>query len=142
MSESATTQVRSGKVENYGLWGIQVLLALAFFVTGLVKILKSPEELATAQAWVPHFSGWMVRAIGALEVLGAIGLIVPSATRIMPRLTVFAAIGCVILMIGAAVTHVQIGEASKAAVPVILAVLSGLVAWGRSRGAVINPKSA
>jgi len=142
MSESATTQVRSGKVENYGLWGVQVLVALAFFATGLLKIIKAPEELAVAQAWVSHFAPWMVRAIGGLEVLGAIGLVVPSASRIMPRLTVFAAIGLAVLMIGAGATHVMIGEPVLATAPAVLTVLCGLIAWGRSRGAVIAPKTA
>ncbi len=117
------------------------MLALTFFAAGVFKVAKTPDELAVAQAWVPHFSGWMVRAIGVLEVLGAFGLIVPSASRIMPRLTVFAAAGLAILMIGAAGTHVMIGEAPMATVPVILTVLCLLVAWGRSRGAVILPKS-
>lgn len=141
MSESATSQVRSGKVENYGLWGVQVLLALTFLGAGLMKIVKTPEQLAADQAWVPHFAPFMVLGIGVLEVLGAVGLIVPSASRIMPKLTVFAAIGLAILMLGAIVTHVMIGEGSRVAGPVILTVLCALVAWGRIRGAVIAPKT-
>ncbi len=141
MSESATPQVRSGKVENYGLWGVQVLLALTFLGAGLMKIVKTAEQLAASQAWVPHFSPLMVRGIGVLEVLGAIALIVPSASRIMPKLTVYAAIGLALLMLGAAGTHVMIGEGAMAVAPLILAVLCVLVAWGRTRGAVIAPKS-
>lgn len=139
-STEATPQVRSGKVMNYALWALQVLLALTFVVTGLMKVFKPVDELVVTQAWVAHFSPLMVKGIGVLELLGAIGLIVPSASRIMPKLTVFAALGLFILMAGAAGTHVLTGEPDKMGASVILAVLCLVIAWGRSRGAVILPK--
>ncbi len=139
-STEATPQVRSGKVMNYALWALQVLLALTFVVTGLMKVLKPVDELVVTQAWVAHFSPLMVKGIGVLELLGAIGLIVPSASRIMPKLTVFAALGLFIIMAGAAGTHVLIGEPDKMVGSTVLGVLCLVVAWGRSRGAVILPK--
>ncbi len=140
-STEATPQVRSGKVMNYALWALQVLLALAFVVTGLMKVLKPVDELVVTQAWVAHFSPLMVKGIGVLELLGAIGLIAPSASRIMPKLTVFAALGLFIVMAGAAGTHVLIGEPDKMVGSSVLGVLCLVIAWGRSRGAVILPKT-
>ena len=137
----ATEQVKSGKVLNYALWIVQILLALGYVGTGLLKLLTPADQLALKQAWVPHFEPWQVKAIGALELLGAIGLIVPSATRIMPKLTVLAALGLVILMIGAASTHIRFENGENVAGAVVFGVLTLFVAWGRARGGVIQPKS-
>ena len=92
------------------------------------------------QPWVAHFSPLVVKGIGVLELLGAIGLIVPSASRVMPKLTVFAALGLFIIMAGAAGTHVLFGEPEKMVASALLGVLCLVIAWGRSRGAVILPK--
>lgn len=139
-STEATPQVRSGKVMNYALWAMQVLVALGFVVTGLMKVMKPVDELVVTQPWVAHFSPLVVKGIGVLELLGAIGLIVPSASRVMPKLTVFAALGLFIIMAGVAGTYVLFGEPQKMVASALLGVLCLVIAWGRSRGAVILPK--
>ena len=128
-STEATPQVRSGKVMNYALWAMQVLVALGFMGSGLMKVLKPADELVVTQAWVAHFSLLTVKGIGVLELLGAIGLIVPSASRVMPKLTVFAALGLFIIMAGAAGTHVLIGEPEKMVASALLGVLCLTIAW-------------
>lgn len=140
-TSNSTKQVRSGKILNIGLWVAQVCGALAFAASGSFKVLKPYDELLVTGAWVAHFTPLMIKGIGAVEVLGAIGLIVPSVTRIMPKLTVFAALGLVLVMLGAAATHVVIGEPDKAVPSVVLALLAAFIAWGRTRGGVIAPKA-
>jgi hypothetical protein len=72
-----------------------------------------------------------VRAIGALEVLAAVGLILPALLGIAPVLVPLAALGLVILMAGAAITHVKRGEPSVLPINAVLLILAAIVAWGR-----------
>src|SRR3712207_6384671 len=89
------------------LWVIQVLLAVAFLVSGAMKLSQPKEKLLKNMAWVEDFSQPTVRIIGALEVLGAIGIVLPALTGILPWLTPLAALGLVLTMIGAAFTHLR-----------------------------------
>ena len=125
---------------HVGLWVVQVLLALAFLMAGGMKLTAPVDQLAASMPWVSGAMGSFVRAIGAAEVAGALGLILPSATRIKPGLTVLAAAGLLLLMLGAAGTHVARGEFGALAAPLVLAALSAFVAWGRSRRAPITPR--
>lgn len=122
------------------LWVVQVLLALAFTATALLKLTQPYDVLAASQAWVKHFPPEAVKLIGVVELLGALGLVLPSATRIAPVLTPIAAIGLVLTMIGAGVTHVRIGE--PPILNVILGALAAFVAWGRLKKAPIAPRGA
>jgi DoxX-like family len=81
--------------------------------------------------WVDDFSPGTVKVIGALEVLAAIGLVLPAALDVVPVLVPLAAVGLVALMIGAAVTHARRRETPMIAVNVVLLVLAVVVAWGR-----------
>ena len=100
--------------------------------------MKPYEELAKSQAWVLLYPPAVVKAIGVVETLGALGLILPAATRILPILTPLAAAGLVLDMTGASLTHLYIGEAP---IPnVILGGLAAFVAWGRFRKAPIAPR--
>ena len=85
------------------LWVVQVLLAAAFLVSGATKLLQRKEKLVKNMAWVEDFSQGTVRIIGVLEVLGAIGIVLPALTGILPWLTLLAALGLGLTMIGAAV---------------------------------------
>ena len=116
---------------NIALWIVQVLLALAFAGAGLMKITQPIAKLVPNMAWVNHFPVPAVRLIGALELLGAIGLIVPALTGILPWLTPLAATGLVLTMIGAIITHVQLKEVPKVAPSVVLGLLALFVAYGR-----------
>ena len=133
--DSATSS--PSRALRVGLWITQGLLAAAFLMAGGMKLSAPIEQLAANMPWVSGPMGSLVRLIGAAEVAGALGLILPSATRIQPRLTVFAALGLVLVMVGAAATHVARGEFAALGAPVVLGALSAFVAWGRSRRAVI-----
>ena len=117
---------------KYGLWVVQALLAFAFTAAGVMK-LSTPHDqmMANGMGWAADFSATQVQLIGAAEVAGAIGLIVPAATGILPVLTPVAAAALTVLMGGAIMTHVQRSEAFVG--PLVLAALSALVAWGRGR---------
>lgn len=117
---------------NTLLWIVTGLLALAFLGAGSMKLSKSRAELAPKMAWVEGFSDGQVKGIGALEVLGALGLILPALTHIAPVLVPVAAIGLALTMVGAVATHARRGEPFAASVPaLVLGVLSLVVAWGR-----------
>ena len=98
------------------LWVVQVLLAAAFVVSGATKLSQPKEKLLKNWAWVEDFSQGTVRIIGALEVLGAIGIVVPALTGIVPSLTPLAALGLVLTMIGAALSRTS-GARSTAPSP-------------------------
>jgi uncharacterized membrane protein YphA (DoxX/SURF4 family) len=114
------------------LWVAQVLLAVAFLGAGATKLMQPKEKLAKTMAWVEDFSQPTVRLIGALEVLGAIGVVLPALTGILPWLTPLAALGLVLLMAGAVYTHLRREEGSAVVPPTVLLLLAALVAVGRS----------
>jgi uncharacterized membrane protein YphA (DoxX/SURF4 family) len=85
----------------------------------------------SGQAWVEPFSRPMIKLIGAVEVLGAAGLILPRALDSAPVLTPLAALGLVVVMLGALVTHGRRREFPNAAFNVVLAALALVVAIRR-----------
>ena len=113
------------------LWVIQGLLAVAFLGAGASKLSQPKENLLKNMAWVEDFSQPAVRLIGTAEALGAIGVVVPALTGIVPWLTPLAALGLVLLMVGAALTHLRRKEYSNIAINAALLVLATLVAYGR-----------
>ncbi|MGO1591722.1 MAG: DoxX family protein [Ancrocorticia sp.] len=105
------------------LWIVNVLLALAFLGAGSLKIIRGKEQLQqSGMAWTEDFPAAMIKTIGTLEILGALGLILPLATDIAPILTPIAAVGLLITMAGAIFTHTRRHEAATP--PIALAVLS------------------
>ncbi len=113
------------------LWIVSAFVALAFLASGLTKIFASQEALAKRMPFSRDYTRRQVRAIGIVEVLGAIGVILPVATGILPWLTVVAAFGLVLTMIGAIVVHLRRNEASAVPVNIVLLVLALFVAVGR-----------
>jgi uncharacterized membrane protein YphA (DoxX/SURF4 family) len=114
---------------NITLWIIAGLLAVAFAAAGAMKLAQPKAKLAEAgMPWTEDFSDGQVKMIGALEVLGAIGLILPAALDIAPILTPIAATGLALLMVGAAITHVRRGEQNMVPVNIVLAALAAFVA--------------
>ncbi|WP_040164271.1 DoxX family protein [Microbacterium gorillae] len=108
------------------LWILNIVLALAFLAVGGMKLLKSKDALlAGGMGWVRNAHPAVVKLVGALEVLGAIGLIAPLATGIAPILTPLAAVGLALTMVGAIITHVSMKDPAKATlVPAVLGVLA------------------
>ena len=113
------------------LWAVQVLVAAAFLVAGATKLSQPKEKLVKNMVWVEDFSQGTVRLIGALEALGAIGVVLPALTGIVPWLTPLAALGLVLTMIGAALTHLRRAEYGGIAVTGVVLILAAFVAYGR-----------
>ena len=117
---------------NVALWILASVLAVAFLAAGAMKLTQPKEKLVTlGMGWTEQFSPGMVKTIGLLEVLAAIGLILPAALDIVPTLVPLAALGLVLVMVGAVVTHGRRHEFPQIAVNLVLLVLAALVAWGR-----------
>jgi uncharacterized membrane protein YphA (DoxX/SURF4 family) len=117
---------------NLLLWILQGLLALAFLAAGTVKLTQPKEKLEPRMSWTRSVSPGPVKAIGAVELLGALGVILPWATGIAKILTPLAALGLAITMVAALITHIRLKEYGKELVaPAILLVLAVLVAIGR-----------
>jgi uncharacterized membrane protein YphA (DoxX/SURF4 family) len=137
MTSSVNVQENKGVVASEGrglhkgLWAAQVLLAVAFFAAGMMKSTTPVAELQAKMAWIKDGMEPLVRFIGITEVLGALGLILPSATRIKPILTPLAAVGLAITMVLAMITHLRLGEYPGIVVNVVLGGLAAFVAWGR-----------
>ena len=112
---------------KYALWIVQILLAALFLFTGGIKLVVPVEAMAQQT----HLPGLFIQFIGVMEVLGAIGLILPSMLRIQPGLTPVAASGLVIIMIGATVVSLPMGPV--ALVPAVVGLLLVFVAYGRWR---------
>lgn len=121
---------------NTALWIVQILLALAFGAAGFMK-LAQPKSVAYERGlkWVEDFSDGQLKLIGLVEVLGAVGLILPWALSVLPVLTPIAAAGLAITMLGAAYTHLRRGENPMILVNLVLLALAAFVAWGRFTGA-------
>jgi putative oxidoreductase len=128
------------KALHMGLWVVQALLAAAFLAAGAMKLTAPIADLAQQMAWVQSPMGSLTRFIGLVEVAGALGLVLPAATRIKPWLTPLAALGLVIVMALAAITHVAIGEPGAIVAPLVLGSLAAFVAWGRGRRATLAPR--
>ena len=118
---------------NIALWIIQALLALLFLWAGGVKLVTPVEEMLQQMPLPLPFPGLFLRFIGVCEVLGAIGLILPSLLRIKPGLTPLAAAGLAIIMIGATVITLTTGVVSMAVIPLVVGLLAMFVAYGRWR---------
>lgn len=126
---------------NIALWIVQGLLALTFVGTGLWKLATPIPDLASRMPWMGQVSPAFLQATAALDILGGLGVLLPSLTRIKPRLAVLGALGCVGLMAGAILFHVQRGEAANTPFNFFLAALAAFVAWGRFRKTPIAPRS-
>ena len=127
---------------NAVLWLLQIVLALAFLALGLLMLTRSRERLLRVAGWVEDFPEPVVRAIGALELLGAVGLVLPmllgAAGVVLPGvlgvagvLVPVAALGLAVILVGAITTHLLRGEQDEVGLPVALLVAAALVAAGR-----------
>jgi putative oxidoreductase len=115
---------------NIVLWIVQVILAAAFGMAGFMKITVPIAELAASgMTFVNKFSSIIVRLIGVIELLGALGLILPAALRIKPVLTPLAALGFSLIMCFAALYHLSHQESILPNVVLFFAAF--FVMWGR-----------
>lgn len=117
---------------NILLWIIQILLALLFLFAGGTKLWMSMEQMqAMGSPNQVHLPELFIRFIGVVEVLGALGLVLPGAFRIRKGLTALAATGLLIIMIGAVIITIAGDGIAMAITPLIVGLLCAFVAWGR-----------
>jgi hypothetical protein len=121
---------------NVVLWIVAGLLAALYVVAGGVKLATPKAKLLENpnMGWTADFSEAAVKAIGAVEVLGALGVILPRALDIAPVLTPLAATGLAIVQLGAIVVHARRKETKALPMNVVLLVLAAFVAVGRFAG--------
>jgi uncharacterized membrane protein YphA (DoxX/SURF4 family) len=123
---------------TYALWIVQALLAALFLFGGVMKLVM-PLESMQGPVTLP---GPFLRFIGVAEVLGGLGLILPSVLRIRPGLTPLAAVGLVIIMVGATVIGLMVGDAMMTLIPLAVGLLAAFVAYGRWRLAPIRASAS
>ena len=136
-----TSTAKPAKGWNIALWIAQVLLALLFGFGGGSKLFTPIADLAKNAEWIRDLPA-LVRFIGLAEFAGALGMILPAATRIKPGLVIWAAYGLATIMILATGFHVVRGEFAFTPITVLIGVVAGFVAWGRRRKSPITPRSA
>lgn len=118
---------------NFWLWIAQIVLAVVFAFAGVNKSVRSMPALANmGMAYVHDYPAGVTRFAGYTEVLGALGMILPMATGILPWLTPLAALGFAIIQVLAIGVHARRGETMKV-LPfnLLLLALSLFVLWGR-----------
>ena len=116
---------------NLAVWIAQILLALVFAGSGISKLVQPYEKLAAQMGYVNDFTPGVMRAIGTLEVLGAIGVVLPTWTGILPWLTPAAAFGLAVNMGGAMATHLRRKEYPMLVMNLVLLTLAAFVVYGR-----------
>ncbi|MEU6405945.1 DoxX family protein [Streptomyces sp. NPDC046985] len=109
-------------------WVVAGLLALFYLYGGGVKVIRSRDQLRPMMAWVDSMPMAGVRAIGLIEVLGAVGLILPPLTGIAPSLAEAAAIGFAVLQVGAVKVHLSRGD-RQIALNVVLLLVTAVTIW-------------
>jgi uncharacterized membrane protein YphA (DoxX/SURF4 family) len=116
---------------NIVLWIIQILLALLFLFAGITKLFPTiiPMPPPPPNMWMPPM--WFLKFIGLCELLGGLGLVLPGLFRRQQYLTVWAAIGLTIIMIGAVVVSVMTMGVAAGVTPLIVGLLCAFVAYGR-----------
>jgi putative oxidoreductase len=127
---------------HVGLWVAQVLLAAMFGAGGFWRATAPMDQITANIHWASAVPEALLRFTGWAELLGAIGLILPSATRILPKLTVLAALGLLLVMILAAGFHLMRSEFFEIWVNLCIGALAAFVAWGRSKKVPIQPRAS
>jgi uncharacterized membrane protein YphA (DoxX/SURF4 family) len=119
---------------TYALWTVQILLTLLFLFAGVTKLILPLDVLKSMgspnQIALP---GLLIRFIGVVEVLGALGLILPDLLRVRPSLTPLAAAGLVIIMIGATALTLAGDGVAAALFPLAVGLFAAFIAYGRWR---------
>ena len=117
---------------NIALWAAQGLLASLFLMAGLMKLSKPKSELKDKLGdWVDALSNSSFTIIGLLELIGAIGLVLPMFLNVFPILTIYASLGLALTMIGAMILHINRREFDKIKMNIVLMVMALFVCVGR-----------
>ena len=116
---------------DQALWIMAGLLAGLYLVAGSGKLIMQKEKYAAKAHWAEDFSAGSIKTIGALEVLAAVGLILPAVLDIAPTLVPMAALGLVMIMVGAVIIRIRRREAMYLVADLILLAMASFVVWGR-----------
>jgi uncharacterized membrane protein YphA (DoxX/SURF4 family) len=122
------------------LWVVQVLLSITFTGAGLWKLLTPIPKLAAMIPWAGQVPEGLLYATASFDLLGGVGILLPSLVRIKPGVTVLAAIGCATLQICAIFFHFSRGEGANTPFNFLLVALSLFVVWGRGSRAPIQAR--
>ena len=137
LTSTSAIETRPSRALRMTLWVVQLLLAVVFLLVGYTHAL-APIEVAVMRApWAAALPVALVRFIGVAELAGALGVLLPAATRVVPSLTPLAAAGLVVVMALAIPFHLVRGEMGAIAINLVLGSLAAFVAWGRARRAPI-----
>jgi hypothetical protein len=142
MNTIALSSAPAGRFLRGGLWVAQFALAGAYLAAAFIKLATPIAQLSAMMPWTGSFPEAFVRAIGAVDLAAGLGILLPSLTRIAPRLTVLAAWGASVLQVLAIGLHSSRGELAMLPINFVLLALSLLVLWGRSRRAPIASRTA
>lgn len=115
---------------NRALWILQVVLGVYFIGVGITHFIV-PDGLPDLMSWMYELSDGLHVVTGIAEILGGLGLILPGLTKIRPDLTVAAAFGLALVMVGAAIWHATRGEIGNIANNVVLGALAGYIGYAR-----------
>ena len=128
------------KALHITLWIAQIVLGGMFIMAGMMKSTQPIVDLSKSVPWTANVPLGLVRFIGVSELLGGIGLILPSLLRIKPILTPIAAIGILLIMVFALVYHVMNGETNVIGINIAFGLVAAFIAWGRLKKAPIHSK--
>jgi len=109
-------------------------------MVGFTKASQEINVMVESIPWANEYPEWLVRFIGISEVLGGLGLIIPTALRWRPRLTITASRALILVMILAAAFHAYRGEFEMIGMNVIISAALYFIAWGRSKKAIISAR--
>ena len=133
-------QQKASKVLNINLWVAQVLLALVLTWASAMKLFQPVGKVAAMWPWAGQVPVALLKFTGIVDLLGALGLVLPALLRIKPILTPLAAIAIIVLMVCASVFHIVRDEASVIGVNVFFTGIAAFIAWGRFKKAPISEK--
>jgi hypothetical protein len=125
----------SSKTLNRLLWTAQILSAVLFLFAGVSKFVMPVDKMQQGSI---VFSLTFLHFIGICEGLGALGLVLPSLTRIQTWLTPLAAAGLTIIMIGATTVTIAGMGIAPSIFPLVVGIVTTWIAYGRSRLAPIS----
>jgi len=133
-----TNRQKTYRFLHMTLWTTQLLLSASLIWAAALKLFQPVEQLSVMWPWTAEVSAVLLTFTGIVDLLGGLGILLPSLLRIKPVLTPVAAVAIVVQMIGAGVFH--LGRSEEILPNIVFALMAAFIAWGRWKGAPIQPK--
>jgi uncharacterized membrane protein YphA (DoxX/SURF4 family) len=130
---------KSSNTLSIALWVTQALLSVSFLCGGVMKLFQPVEQLSAMWPWTAEVSPAFLKFTGVVDLLGGLGIILPSLLRIKPWLTPVAAVAIVVQMVGASAFHIARGEASDIGANIVFALMALFIGWGRWKTTSTQP---